>query len=84
MSDKSKFEISNIPDDKADVRFAQHLVGLNAKPSGRMRVVVETGRIEIEWVGAMGAIFLPIPGVSKKTAENLGPHDQVGRVRLDG
>lgn len=81
---ESKFEISNIPDDRADVRFAQTFVGFNAKPSGRMRVINETGRIEIEWVGVLGAVFLPIPGVSKKHAQTLGSHDLHGPVKLQG
>lgn len=84
MADKNKFELSNIPDDKADVRFAQTMVGFNAKPSGRMRVVSETGRIEIHWVGVLGEIWLPIPGVSKKHAQTIGGHDLEGPAKLHG
>jgi hypothetical protein len=80
----AKFELSNIADDKADLRFAQRLVGFDAKASGRIRLVEETGRLEVHYVGALGEVWLPIPCVSKKVQGTVGQHGQVGQVRLDG
>jgi len=62
----AKLEMSNIPDRHEDVAYARALVGFDGNPTGRLRVIAETGRIEAEWHGNLGSVWLPLPLVSIK------------------
>lgn len=54
-----------IVDDEADLKEARRLIGPDAKPSGRLRLLqvrhLTIGRIQAEWVGRGGKVWLAIP-----------------------
>jgi hypothetical protein len=81
---KQQLELSRIPDRKEDVGYAQGMLGPDAHPSGRLRVVAETSRIEVEWVGRFGAVWLPIPLVSKKDKGGLISGHEGEPVKFNG
>jgi hypothetical protein len=56
---------SLIPDRHEDERYARALIGGDAAPTGRLRIVKETNQLQLEWVGTYGKVWLPILLVSE-------------------
>jgi hypothetical protein len=52
-----------ILDNFADIKAAQDIVGHDAKPTGRIRQLSTrtTGRLQQEWQGEWGTIWLDVP-----------------------
>ncbi|GEM_PF-6689716 len=68
MTDTPIYPHLQVQDDERDIEDAVALIGPDAKPSGRLRFLTDivSGRLQQEWRGEYGRIWLDVPMIQLK------------------